>query len=127
ASLEGGCDKAIGNLLYTVATKFPANARVHRPTLLSYVTSHKVKTVPQLEAAHAYLATVGQEPLNAAELETKSGVGVEVSLEDIKAAVTEAVTAIKEKLVEERYRFNVGLILAKVRALQPWADGKLAK
>ncbi|CAI5464953.1 unnamed protein product [Closterium sp. Yama58-4] len=127
ASLEGGCDKAIGNLLYTVATKFPANARVHRPTLLSYVTSLKIKTVPQLEAAHAYLATVGQEPLNTAELEAKSGVGVEVSVEDIKAAVTEAVAAVKEKLVEERYRFNVGLILAKVRALQPWADGKLAK
>ncbi|CAI5525052.1 unnamed protein product [Closterium sp. Naga37s-1] len=127
AALEDGCDKAIGNLLYTVATKFPANARVHRPTLLSYVTSQKIKTVPQLEGAHAYLATVGQEPLNTAELEAKSGVGVEVSVEDIKAAVTEAVTAVKEKLVEERYRFNVGLILAKVRALQPWADGKLAK
>ncbi|CAI5999313.1 unnamed protein product [Closterium sp. NIES-64] len=127
AALEDGCDKAIGNLLYTVATKFPANARVHRPTLLSYVTSQKIKTVPQLEGAHAYLATVGQEPLNTAELEAKSGVGVEVSVEDIKAAVTEAVTAVKEKLVEERYRFNVGLILAKVRGLQPWADGKLAK
>ncbi|GJP35092.1 hypothetical protein CLOM_g19590 [Closterium sp. NIES-68] len=127
AQLEDGCDKAIGNLVYTVATKFPANARVHRPTLLSYVTSQRIKTVPQLEAAHAYLATVGQEPLNIAELEAKSGVGVEVTLEDIKAAVTEAVSAVKEKLVEERYRFNLGLILAKVRSLQPWADGKLAK
>jgi glutaminyl-tRNA synthetase len=36
------CDKAIGNLLYTVATKYPANALVHRPMLVKYVVSTKI-------------------------------------------------------------------------------------
>ncbi|KAL6573716.1 Glutamine--tRNA ligase, cytoplasmic [Orobanche hederae] len=41
AAVTDGCDRTVGNLLYTVATKFPANALVHRPTLLKYVVSVK--------------------------------------------------------------------------------------
>ncbi|PPD88791.1 hypothetical protein GOBAR_DD14274 [Gossypium barbadense] len=41
AALANGCDRAIGNFLYTVATKYPANALVHRPKLLEYVVSSK--------------------------------------------------------------------------------------
>eukprot|EP00271_Cylindrocystis_brebissonii_P006049 TRINITY_DN18593_c0_g1_i1.p1 TRINITY_DN18593_c0_g1~~TRINITY_DN18593_c0_g1_i1.p1 ORF type:complete len:827 (+),score=177.56 TRINITY_DN18593_c0_g1_i1:274-2754(+) len=127
AQLEGGCDRAVGNLLYTVATKFPANALKHRPTFLSYITSSKIKSMPQLELGLAYLATVGDEPLKLEELEEKCGVGIEVTEADIKAAVTQVVEAEKARLLAERYRVNVGGLLAQVRALQPWADGKLAR
>ncbi|CAN4121839.1 unnamed protein product [Withania somnifera] len=41
AAVTGGCDRAVGNLLYTVATKFPANALNHWPTLLQYIVSTK--------------------------------------------------------------------------------------
>ena len=42
AGVTEGCDRSTGNLLYTVATKFPANALVHRPKLLEYIVSAKV-------------------------------------------------------------------------------------
>ncbi|KAE8767535.1 Glutaminyl-tRNA synthetase [Hordeum vulgare] len=37
-----GCDKSVGNLLYAVATKYPNNALVHRPALISYIVSTKM-------------------------------------------------------------------------------------
>ncbi|CAH8307975.1 unnamed protein product [Eruca vesicaria subsp. sativa] len=42
AGVTDGCDRTTGNLLYTVATKYHSNLRVHRPTLLNYIVSSKV-------------------------------------------------------------------------------------
>ena len=58
-----------------VATRFPANALTHRRTLVSYITSNQIKTPAQLDAAVAYLATLGEDPLLETELKEKSGVG----------------------------------------------------
>lgn len=33
----------------------------------------------------------------------------------------------KERLLKERYRASPGPLLAQLRQLQPWADGKLVK
>lgn len=88
AVTDDGCSKAVGNLLYTVATKFPANALVHRPTLLEYIVSNKIKSPAQLEAAHAYLGCLGSENLHLNEFEEACGVRVEVSLEEIEYAVS---------------------------------------
>ncbi|THG07446.1 hypothetical protein TEA_023988 [Camellia sinensis var. sinensis] len=74
AAVTDGCDRAIGNLLYTVATKFPANALVHRPTLLQYIVSLKIKTPAQLEAAFSFFATTGSENFKINELEEACGV-----------------------------------------------------
>lgn len=57
AGVTDGCSRNIGNLLYTVATKFPANALVHRPILAEYVVSSKIKTPAQLDAALAFFFT----------------------------------------------------------------------
>ncbi|CAM6111796.1 unnamed protein product [Calypogeia fissa] len=127
AGLEGGCDRSIGNLLYSVATKFPNNALKHRPALLKYVTEGKIKSIPQLEAAFAFLSKVGPEPYNAADLEKACGVGVEVSPEEIRNAVKSVISKNKDLIVEQRYRVNVGILLGQVRALEPWADGKAVK
>lgn len=54
AGMQEGCNKAIGNLLYMAATKYPANALKHRPWFLHYVTGGKVKSTPQLEAAFSF-------------------------------------------------------------------------
>jgi len=43
AGVAGGCPKAQGNLIYTVASKHPANALVHRPLLLTYVIDERIK------------------------------------------------------------------------------------
>eukprot|EP00245_Coleochaete_scutata_P005904 TRINITY_DN19893_c0_g1_i1.p1 TRINITY_DN19893_c0_g1~~TRINITY_DN19893_c0_g1_i1.p1 ORF type:complete len:798 (-),score=199.54 TRINITY_DN19893_c0_g1_i1:276-2669(-) len=127
AGVENGCDKAVGNLLYTSATKFPANALKHRKVFLDYVTSGKIKNTTQVEGGLAFLASVGAEDLDTGMLEEKSGVGVEVTAEEIKSAVSEVIAKERERLLVERYRANVGTLLGHVRAVQPWADGKVAR
>uniref|UniRef100_A0A6N2N127 glutamine--tRNA ligase n=1 Tax=Salix viminalis TaxID=40686 RepID=A0A6N2N127_SALVM len=84
AAVTEGCDRTIGNLLYTVATKYPANALVHRPALLGYIVTIKIKTPAQLEAAFSFLSSTASERFELKEFEETCGVGVEVSEEDIE-------------------------------------------
>ncbi|XP_024366735.1 glutamine--tRNA ligase, cytoplasmic [Physcomitrium patens] len=126
AGVENGCDKSVGNLLYTVATKFPANALSHRADLCRYISRNQIKTIPQVEAALGFFALVGPDSYDAADFEKKCGVGVEVSPAEIKAVVADVINVNKELLLEQRYRVNVGILLSQVRSKLPWADGKLA-
>lgn len=127
ASVTDGCARPIGNLLYTVATKFPANALVHRPSLLQYIVSSKIKTPAQLEAAFSFFATTGSETFKVNDFEEACGVGVEVSEEDIKHTVNEMFEEHKNAILEQRYRTNVGELFGQVRKMQPWADPKIVK
>ncbi|XP_019164926.1 PREDICTED: glutamine--tRNA ligase-like isoform X1 [Ipomoea nil] len=127
AAVTDGCDRTAGNLLYTVATKFPANALVHRPTLLKYIVSSKIKTPAQLEAAFGFLSANASETLKVNEFEEACGVGVEVSIEDIELLVNDIFEENKPKILEQRYKTNVGELFAAVRKRQPWADPKIVK
>ncbi|KAL5763521.1 hypothetical protein ACOSP7_019785 [Xanthoceras sorbifolium] len=127
AVVTDGCDRRIGNLLYTVATKYPANAIVHRPTLLKYIVSSKIKTPAQLEAAFSFFASTGSEDFKLDEFEEACGVGVEVSTEDIERTVNEVFEENKNSILELRYRTNVGDLFANVRKRLPWADPKIVK
>ncbi|KAL0396773.1 UNVERIFIED_CONTAM: Glutamine--tRNA ligase, cytoplasmic [Sesamum calycinum] len=127
AAVTDGCDRTVGNLLYSVATKFPTNALVHRPTLLKYIVSSKIKTPAQLEAAFSFLSATASDDLKIDDFEAACGVGVEVSLEDIECAVDEIFEENKAVIVEQRYRTNVGELFGYVRKKQPWADPKIVK
>ncbi|KAJ9548853.1 hypothetical protein OSB04_021396 [Centaurea solstitialis] len=127
AAVTDGCERSTGNLLYTVATKFPANALVHRPKLLEYIVSSKIKTPAQVEAAFAFLTVTGSDDLDINKFEEACGVGVEVSLEDMERTVDEIFEEKKSAILEQRYRTNVGDLFAHVRKKQPWADPKIVK
>ncbi|KMS97404.1 hypothetical protein BVRB_6g155420 [Beta vulgaris subsp. vulgaris] len=127
AGVTNGCDRTTGNLLYTVATKFPANALVHRLTLVGYVVSSKIKTPAQLEAAFTFFASVGPEDLNLSDFELACGVGIEVSNEEIERSVGEVFEELRATILEQRYKTNVGDLFRRVRERQPWADPKIVK
>lgn len=127
AAVEDGCDRTVGNILYTVATKFPTNALVHRPTLLKYVTSSKIKTPAQLDAAFSFLTAIASDNLKVDDFEAACGVGIEVSEEDIKHVVDEIFEQNNTVILEQRYRTNVGDLFSHVRKKQPWADPKIVK
>ncbi|KAH7440393.1 hypothetical protein KP509_04G104900 [Ceratopteris richardii] len=127
AEVEGGCDKAIGNLLYMVATKFPNNALNHRAEFLKYITSGQIKNAPQLEAAFSFFSSIGPSSFDEKEFEKNCGVGVEVSVEEISKVVEAVIEECKSQILAERYRINVGILLGKVRKELPWADGKTVK
>lgn len=127
ANVTDGCSRTVGNLLYTVATKYPSNSLVHRPTLLEYVVSSKIKTPAQLEAAFLFFAAIGSEDFKVDEFEEACGVGVEVSVEEIGKTVDDVFEESKNVILEERYRTNVGDLFANVRKRHPWADPKIVK
>ena len=58
-----------------MATRYPPNALLHRRALVSSIASNEIKSPAQLDAALAYLATLGEDPLVEAELKEKCGVG----------------------------------------------------
>ncbi|CAO2830099.1 unnamed protein product [Amaranthus hypochondriacus] len=127
AGVTDGCDRTIGNLLYTVATKFPTNALVHRPVVAEYVVSSKIKTPAQLEAAFTFFSSIGSENFNCSDFEKACGVGVEVSNEEIERTVGEIFEESKALILEQRYKTNVGDLFRRVRERQPWADPKIVK
>ncbi|XP_076956315.1 glutamine--tRNA ligase-like [Bidens hawaiensis] len=127
ANVTDGCERSIGNLLYTVATKFPSNALVHRPKLLEYIVSSKIKTPAQVEAAFAFLTVTSSDGLDISKFEEACGVGVEVSPEETERTVDEMFEEKKSAILEQRYRTNVGDLFAHVRKKQPWADPKIVK
>lgn len=127
AGVTDGCSRTVGNLIYTVATKYPANALVHRPTLLQYVVSSKIKTTAQLDAALSFFGTTASEDFKLNEFEEACGVGVEVSVEEIEQAVNEVFEENKNAILEQRYRTNVGELLGHVRRQHPWGDPKIVK
>ncbi|XP_075634720.1 glutamine--tRNA ligase [Castanea sativa] len=127
AGVTDGCGRTVGNLIYTVATKYPANALVHRPTLLQYVVSSKIKTTAQLDAALSFFGATASEDFKLNEFEEACGVGVEVSVEEIEQAVNEVFEENKNVILEQRYRTNVGELLGHVRRRHPWGDPKIVK
>ncbi|XP_008795989.2 glutamine--tRNA ligase [Phoenix dactylifera] len=127
AKVVDGCSKTVGNLLYMVATKYPANALVHRPVLLEYITLLKIKNPAQLDAALTFLLNVGPGAFQLKDLEETCGVGVEVSIEEIQSAVTAVLKENMEAILELRYHINVGNLYGQVRKRHPWADAKIVK
>ncbi|KAI4379144.1 hypothetical protein MLD38_005480 [Melastoma candidum] len=127
ADVLDGCDRTVGNLLYSVSTKFPANALVYRPVLLKYIISSKIKTPAQLDAAFAFFSKIGPDDFKLDEFEEACGVGIEVSPEEIDQVVSAVFSEKTSIIVEQRYQTNVGELLGHVRKKLPWADAKIVK
>ncbi|GJN05583.1 hypothetical protein PR202_ga23225 [Eleusine coracana subsp. coracana] len=110
-----------------VATKYPNNALVHRPVLISYIVSTKIKNPAQLDAALSFLTNIGPDSLDVEKFEEACGVGVVVSIEEIKSTVAEVLKENMEAIMEQRYRINVGSLCGQVRKKHPWGDAKATK
>ncbi|CAO2181181.1 unnamed protein product [Urochloa humidicola] len=121
------CDKSVGNLLYAVATKYPTNALVHRPVLIKYVLSTKIKNPAQLDAALSFLTNTGPDSLDVEKFEEACGVGVVVSIEEIKSTVTDVLEENMQAIKEQRYHINVGTLCGQVRKRHPWGDARAIK
>lgn len=77
-----------------------------------------------MEGAHEYLVRIGDGSLDTKALEESAGVGVVISPEQLRSGVAALLDSFKPRLVEERYRFNVGILLGEARKTPlRWADG----
>jgi glutaminyl-tRNA synthetase len=103
-----------------------------------------------LKAAFDYLLSNPLDPLDKMRFNEHCGVGVVVTPDQIKSTVNigfqyhlidkkikiidynfikvqELLKTHHAELVEKRYRFNLGLLMAELRNKLKWADGKLVK
>ncbi|PRQ55436.1 putative glutamine--tRNA ligase [Rosa chinensis] len=72
-------------------------------------------------------ANTGTENFKTSEFEEACGVGFEVSEEEIEQSVNEAFEENKSAILEQRYKTNVGGLLAHLRKRHSRADPKIVK
>ena len=124
---SSGCDKAVGNLLYTLASTLPKSKSEHRAVVSRLISSRAIRSVPQVNAASKFLTKLpAQHPLDRAALEAACGAGVYTTPEQIASVVGSVLKDNHEMVAAERYS-AVGKILGLVNKELPWADGKSMK
>ncbi|CAK0743004.1 hypothetical protein CVIRNUC_001436 [Coccomyxa viridis] len=127
SGLSESAEKTRSELVVRVATKYPDNALRHRRDFLKdYLASGKIKK-DQFDASLAYLENIGDQPIDWKAFEAEHGVGVEVSPEQISAAVAEELGTVRDRLVAERYHYNAKPLLPKIKAQLKFADGAAIK
>eukprot|EP00164_Ancoracysta_twista_P004428 GFYU01005976.1.p1 GENE.GFYU01005976.1~~GFYU01005976.1.p1 ORF type:complete len:267 (+),score=118.25 GFYU01005976.1:60-803(+) len=126
---DGACEKALGNLLYNIAACAEPPVDELRKMLSEYVGAKKINRQAQLDVALPFLNALGESKVDVAKFEEACGVGVEVSADQVTAAVKAYVDSVKEKMVAERYRYNVGEALRSLREKPElkWAEGSMVK
>ncbi|KAF3860630.1 hypothetical protein F7725_000885 [Dissostichus mawsoni] len=120
-----GVDKAMGTLLYSMASRLKDPKRVG--FLSDCIVQSKICTELQLAAALEFVKSHPQDPINQKEFEDTCGVGVFITPEQIEEAVESVIKKHKEKLLVERFHFNMGLLMGEARSALKWADGKVIK
>ncbi|CAG7815652.1 unnamed protein product, partial [Allacma fusca] len=123
-------DKKIANLLYILASKIKPQTEKYIPIVIQYIVEGKIDTEVRITAALKYLLeNIKEEKLNEAAFEKACGVGINVTAEDIESAVKDTIDKQKDEIVERRYRFNIGKIMADIRSIPDmvWADGSAVK
>lgn len=115
------CEKAQGNLLYSIATELPAAAAQHGVLLAQLVGSKQLLSKQQLLAAFKYLKDHASDAtIDNSALEQACGVGVVVSRETITAAVQKAIASLPESA-------TLGEVMKVLKADEDlkWADQAL--
>lgn len=115
-----------GILLYHLATKIKPQIIHHLNLFIKYVVTKKLDSTLRVDKAIEFgLSHIDNIDTN--EFEQYCGVGVVVTPEQIEKTVEKHILQVKSELLEKRYKFNTGLVMQKVRAELPWADGKAVK
>lgn len=130
---KNSIDKSIGIALYTVATKIqpsttPAATTVNLTKLINAISKDKtIKTIPQVDGAIKYFKKLrNPEEFNQKEFEASSGIGINITAEDIKNKINEVFTKHNAELIDQRYRF-AGKLLGIINEQLQWADGATLK
>uniref|UniRef100_A0A8C4TN82 Glutamine--tRNA ligase n=1 Tax=Erpetoichthys calabaricus TaxID=27687 RepID=A0A8C4TN82_ERPCA len=118
-------NKATGTLLYNLASRLKDTKRLG--FLVAYIAKKQINTDLKLNAALDYIKSHPVDPIDQADFEQKCGIGIEVTPEQIEEAVEAVILKYKQQLREERYHFNMGLLMGEARSQLKWADGKALK
>ncbi|KAK3873045.1 hypothetical protein Pcinc_021915 [Petrolisthes cinctipes] len=124
---KGELNKSVGNLLYNLGTKLPRQFHTRLPLLVEYVARAQINQEAKLTAAIKFVQDHAMKEFNTAEFEKACGAGVEVSQDEIEAAVAQVIKKHKEVILKQRYQYNTGPLMGQVRAILQWADSRKVK
>lgn len=116
-----------GLLIYGLCTKIKQQISTHLEFLVQNILDRKLDTSLRVDAALDYLLTKGTREIDNLEFEKACGIGIVITPDDIDRAVESVINQYKEEILRQRYRYNNGKLLSKVREILPWADGKTVK
>lgn len=120
-------EKGVSVLIYSLATKFKSQLKNRLEFLIDNIVNKKLLSDLQLTAAFDYLLSNPTDPLNEKQFNAFCGIGVVITPTQIKSTVEEVLNKHKTELLDKRYKYPVGPVLAELRAALKWADGKSLK
>lgn len=127
------CDKKIGTLLYNVATTLPSAIALdtHKEMLVKAIATEKVMNPHRYALAIEFLKAnkerTDMESL-LVDFEKAIGVGIEVTEEDIKKAIQQALEENAPEVDSERYTVNLTKYLKMLRERLVFAEaGQITK
>ncbi len=112
-SNETAFDKTTGALLYQVAAKIKFQIRNRLNFLVENTVNRNLNSEPQLTAALEYLLSNPNDPLDVKKFNEYCGVGVVVTLEQVKQMVADVLAKHRAELLEKRYRLNQGVLMSE--------------
>ena len=124
---SNGHNKSVGKLIYQTATTLKSQIRPHLPLIVEYIAKETIDSELKLTAAIDYLLANPSTNVDIKAFETSAGVGVTVSDEQIRDSVKSVIEKHRKDLLEKRYRFSLGIIMAEMKKALKFADGKAVK
>jgi len=123
----GKCDKAIGNLLYSLATSGAQSQSPLRKHVAQSIAQEKIKSTAQFQAAINYLKT--NTSFDQTAFDSQCGVGVVVTPQQIQAAVDKLFETKATEISEQKWHIPIGDLLNPLKSDESlkWADFKEVK
>jgi len=116
-----------GILLYHLASKLKSQDFKYVSLIDSYIFEKKLDTTQRIDCSLEYLRSLISDKIDLFELDKACGVGIVITIDEIKQTVAEIISQNKNELIEKRYKFNTGGLMQEVRKQLLWADGKAIK
>ncbi|ODQ82516.1 hypothetical protein BABINDRAFT_159089, partial [Babjeviella inositovora NRRL Y-12698] len=119
-------DKAISALLHALATLCKGETVAKRALVTKAIVDGRLKTNLQVDAAYKYVKAAPEPSVS--EMEAESGVGIEVTPEQVKTEIAAYIAANKADITEKRYKC-VPALLGNVKSIPAlkWASPSLFK
>ncbi|EGG13728.1 asparagine-tRNA ligase [Cavenderia fasciculata] len=119
AGVSGGCDKAIGNYVYQLATSAVAQSP-SRAHVAKYIGQGAFKVTQQFQAALKYLKD--HPTFDDSTFKTECGIGAEVTVEQIAQAVDKLFVQKKAEIEEKKWHIPMGDLSTPLKEQLKWAD-----
>lgn len=121
-------EKSAGVLLYTLASSSDAAFNVEKLTfIVDFVRNGKISSVQQINAAIAFAKSNPNTDGNSEAFKSACGIDVSYTPDQIENCVEEVLKKHTDKIKNQRYQFNSGIVLGEASKRLKFVDMKKVK